>query len=286
MAKKKKKKQISIKRKLIMTLGVIFALAPIIAYAVIISVFDAQSPGFMILGLIGSIVIMLPIFGLAMLIADISEHKKMYPDDKRALKRVVAMLVPCLLLICISLSLPFISKLYSKINEAALTFYAFGILVLMLMTIFYAISHGAIDMGFRHDGLSLSTIKKLKKGTRNYWWYEALNKEYEMGILYYCNKFFTLSFVSGSVIHLVLGWWLPFAWVSTALFWVEGLTISVLVSYDSFVTYKNVSKKQHQIEYGKMRTAARKNSAISSVVALPFLIITSCCIITYFALRM
>ncbi len=166
MAKKKKKKQISIKYKLIMTVGVIFALAPIIAYAVIITVFDAQSPGFMILGLIGSIVIIIPIFGLATLVADISKHKKMYPDDKKALKVIVVMLVPCLLLIGTSLTFPLIPAIYSKVNEDVLSFYAFGILTLILMGICYAFSRGAIDMGFRQDGLSLSTIKKLKKAQK------------------------------------------------------------------------------------------------------------------------
>lgn len=273
-----------------MAIGLIIMLLPLSAYATVITVFDAPSPGFIMLGLIGSIAIIIPIGGLTFAIAKALEKKRaLHTKEKRALKFTVAMFLGCLLLIGISLTFSLIPEIYSKINESVLSFYAFGMMALITMALLYAYSRSGIDKGFRLKGVSNSAINKLKKGTKNYWWYETLNREYGMGILYHCNKYFTIGFIIGTAVHMVLGWCLPFAWVSTAMFWVMGLTLSVLSIYASAVSYKAANSAQLKPMDASIRCRTIMNSSILNLlldfVALPGLILGVCTIVSWFALN-
>ena len=264
MSRRKRRNEISFRYKVIMTFGIIAALIPITAYAVLITVLDVQSSGLMLLGLIGSIAIIIPIAGLSMVVARFADGKKMRQEDRKSLKFSVIFLLVCLLFIAICLIFSLTPEIYSEINESLLSFYAFGILVIAMFGAFYRFfSRRAIDNRFRRYGLSKSTINKLKKGTKNYWWYEALNKECGMGILYPCNKYFTLSFFIGSAIHIVLGWLSPFVLVSAFLFWIMGLTLSVLMVY---------------VSWDHPRT-------VVGMVGFPLNILVACCVLTWFALN-
>ena len=44
----------------------------------------------------------------------------------------------------------------------------------------------------RAKRISRSKFRKLTKGKRNFWWYEALHKELNLGAIYYFNKFFVI----------------------------------------------------------------------------------------------
>ena len=47
------------------------------------------------------------------------------------------------------------------------------------------------------------------KGYRNYWWYESIHKEAEIGWIYFLNKAFTVLVPLTIGLHLLLGWWKP-----------------------------------------------------------------------------
>ena len=49
-------------------------------------------------------------------------------------------------------------------------------------------------------------IKRLKKGKRNYWWYEGIHNECDMGLLYHLNKFLTVAYPISLVMLLAFGW--------------------------------------------------------------------------------
>ena len=53
--------------------------------------------------------------------------------------------------------------------------------------------------------LSKTRIKKLQKGKKNYWWYEALHKEVNLGFIYHLNKAFTVLFVLTFALTLLTG---------------------------------------------------------------------------------
>ncbi len=273
-----------------MVIGLIVMLLPLAACATVITVFDVPSPGFMMLGLIGSIAIMIPIGGLTFAVAKTVEKKKaLHTKEKRELRFTAAMFIGCLLLIGISLTFALIPEIYSRINESVLSFYAFGILALITMALFYAYSRSGIDKGFRLKGLSNSAVKKMKKGAKNYWWYEAFNREYGMGILYHCNKYFTIGFIICTALHMILGWCFPFVWVSTAMFWVMGLTLSILTIYSSVVSYKAANSAQRK----PMDAAISRRTTINSstlnllldFVTLPGLILGVCAIVSWFAIN-
>ena len=47
--------------------------------------------------------------------------------------------------------------------------------------------------------------KLLKKGKKNFWWYETLHKEEDLGLLYYLNKAFTILYVLIFALTLLTG---------------------------------------------------------------------------------
>lgn len=64
----------------------------------------------------------------------------------------------------------------------------------------------AIRRRLRHDGASKSMIKKLTKGKRNYWWFEAIHEKYGIGILYPLNKLLTVLLPFSIVFSLLFIW--------------------------------------------------------------------------------
>ena len=53
--------------------------------------------------------------------------------------------------------------------------------------------------------LSKTHIKKLMIGKRNFWWYENIHKEFNIGVFYYLNKVYTILFLFCFSLHLIFG---------------------------------------------------------------------------------
>ena len=80
------------------------------------------------------------------------------------------------------------------------------LIFLALPAIFYVWFRFSVDSWLRKvKRVSKSKLKKMKVGKRNYWWYEALHAEVNMGILYTVNKLFTICWVFAVGLTLLTG---------------------------------------------------------------------------------
>ena len=85
-------------------------------------------------------------------------------------------------------------------------FYFITLLFLTLPAIFYLWFRLSVDSWLRKEKrVSKSKLKKLKTGKRNYWWYEAVHAEVNMGILYLVNKLFTICWICAFGLTLLTG---------------------------------------------------------------------------------
>lgn len=85
-------------------------------------------------------------------------------------------------------------------------FYFVTLLFLALPAMFYMWFRLSVDSWLRKvKRVSKSKLKKLKVGKRNYWWYEAIHTEVNMGILYPINKLFTICWVCAFGLTLLTG---------------------------------------------------------------------------------
>ena len=75
-----------------------------------------------------------------------------------------------------------------------------------LPAIFYAWFRSSVETWLnRSKRISKSRFRKLTKGKKNYWWYETLHKEEDLGLLYYLNKAFTVLYVLIFALTLLTG---------------------------------------------------------------------------------
>lgn len=79
-------------------------------------------------------------------------------------------------------------------------FYFYGIVIGLYNFLLYAIFRSGIYDYLRLSKISKSNIKKNRKGFKNYWFYQSINKQTPLGILYILNYIF-LTF---SVIFIIL----------------------------------------------------------------------------------
>ncbi len=77
------------------------------------------------------------------------------------------------------------------------TCYILSVLFLLILLLFsYMPFRTGVDYWFRSSyHMSRTKIRKSKKGKRNYWWYEALHREKNLGAVYYVNKIFTVAWL-------------------------------------------------------------------------------------------
>lgn len=78
--------------------------------------------------------------------------------------------------------------------------------MLLVPTTFYLLFRSGVeDWVMRTKHISKSRFKKLKTGKKNYWWFEALRKEENLGKIYHLNKTFTLLYTILFVLTLFIG---------------------------------------------------------------------------------
>ena len=77
--------------------------------------------------------------------------------------------------------------------------------------IWYIIFRNGITIKLKQNGLSSKRIDELTQGLKNYWWYQSVQKMYDLKWLYHLNKLFTTIYVGTIFVHLLLGWWTPIA---------------------------------------------------------------------------
>ncbi|MBQ8145633.1 MAG: hypothetical protein IJ039_02515 [Clostridia bacterium] len=107
------------------------------------------------------------------------------------------------ILIAISELLVFNSHLF---DEDIVNYYFSSNIFVIATLIPYWMFRGGVD-SYLHNckGLSKTNINKRKKGKRNFWWYEELHKELNIGTVYYFNKIYTILFACVFPVNLALG---------------------------------------------------------------------------------
>lgn len=118
--------------------------------------------------------------------------------------------VGCFLLgggfVSISLVIIYNPDVYALFDELMVTYYFATMLFIALPPIFYLLFRLAIESWLRKKHISKNRIKKLKKGKKNFWWYEALHEEVNLGLIYHANKLITILYPIDFALALTLGW--------------------------------------------------------------------------------
>ena len=170
-----------------MTLYIIFTLF----------LYPVPNSGFLVLGAAGTFFLG---FGLALLSS--------FGVKKLTCGSVVSIAVSVAGIVCVVISLfvlynPFI---YSLFDEVYVTFYFFAWLILVVAGIWYAFFRHSIVESLRDKGISRTSIKKHWKGAKNYWFYDALHAQFNLGLSYYLNCIFVIIYPITIGLHLFLGW--------------------------------------------------------------------------------
>ena len=115
---------------------------------------------------------------------------------------------PCLLIggamIAISVFMINNPQLYDP-DVSALYFVSLLFMLLLPPVSYFLFRSGVEDWVMRTKHTSKSRIRKLKTGKKNYWWFEALHKEENLGGIYRLNKFYTLLYISLFALTLLTG---------------------------------------------------------------------------------
>lgn len=148
--------------------------------------------------------------------------------------------VGCFLLggafVSISLVILYNPDVYALFDELMVAYYFTTMLFIALPPIFYLFFRLAVESWLRRKRISKNRIKNLKKGKKNFWWYEALHEEVNLGLIYYANKLVTILYPINLVLALTLGWLRFMTPVITGLY----VIISVLSAGMSlFASFQN-----------------------------------------------
>ena len=170
----------------------------------------------------------------------------------------------CLLLggalIAISCTIIYTPSIYVLFDEDVTSYYFMSLLFFTLPPIFYIMFRFAINSWLKRKRIGKSSLKKLKQGKRNYWWYEAIHAEYNMGLLYHLNKFLTIFYPVSLSLTIFLGWLPPIAPLISGIYALISLTIAAMSLFSSI--QNNLDK------YGVPIVILRqgKNKEIDSII--------------------
>ena len=176
-------------------LGIIAFILPLILYMPYIARFDGEQSagGWPILAMVGCMVMGVGLFNIvAAFIHQYLGHK---------------LTAICLLgggsFVALSIFMTQNPELY---DENVSLFYFASLGMMLLPVFFYGWFRLSVGTWLnRARRISNSRVKKLTKGKRNYWWYEALHREENLGALYYLNKIFTVLYVLTFALTLLTG---------------------------------------------------------------------------------
>ena len=84
-------------------------------------------------------------------------------------------------------------------------FYFYCIVIVLYNILLYSIFRGGIYDYLRLSKMSKSNIKKNRKGFKNYWLYQTINKQTPLGILYRLNYVFLIFTAVFTVLAIAVG---------------------------------------------------------------------------------
>lgn len=113
-------------------------------------------------------------------------------------------------------------------QEEMVAFYFLVWCFLLYLCIIYPFMRMAIKRALRQRQISKTTIKRCLTGYKNFWWYEKLHKEHNLGIVYQINKVYVTIMAVSIVLHCFLGWWPAFSPIITVCVCLACLSASAL----------------------------------------------------------
>ena len=224
--------------------GIIAFVLPMILYNIIvIDLWDAPNSAWIVLGLLGCLVMGVGLFNIvAAWIGQYLGHAVTWIT-----------LLGGAVLVGASILLMFNRKLYEMIDQEMLGFCVATVMFLLILLIPYVGFRYAIDFWLTHTKkFRRRDMNQMKKGKRNYWWYEEIHRNHGMGMLYHLNKTFTISYLLALMMTIVFGF-----------FRVMSIPICVLsmIAYLSMTVMKVFTNVQNNIEeHGKIFVLLKKNS--------------------------
>jgi len=171
-----------------------FLLPPILSVIYIGRLSDGQNfSGFSILALLGALTVGV---GLANILFSLAFQ---YHGRKFS--------IVCLSIGGLTLALSFFMIKNPQLYDPMVSiFYSVSPLMMILPAIFYFLFRSGVEAWTkRKKRIRNSRYRNLLKGKKNYWWYEALHKEVNLGFIYHLNKIFTVLFVLTFALTLLTG---------------------------------------------------------------------------------
>lgn len=185
--------------------------------------FPAPNSGFLLLAMVGCFIIGIGLFNIV----------AAWIDQYLGHKVTIGCFLVGGILALISCVIMYIPEVYALFDEQIVSYYFFTMLFLTLPPVFYLMFRFAVDSWLRRRRIGKNRIKKLKKGMMNFWWYEALHKECNLGLIYHLNKIVTILYVFNLVLAITLGWLRFMIPVTSVLYAVVSILMSVLSLFSS-----------------------------------------------------
>ena len=195
MGKKSKKKQQKFRTGAFLRVSAFLLPLPVYLLFVLF-LFPVPNSGFLVLGIVGSFALGVGLMNLAGL----------YDDNYLGHEITGITLGVGTVLILVSSVIMYVPSIYSRFDERYVTLYYLVWTALVMCAIWYMFFRHAVQLHLRDQGISKTAIDKALKGTRNFWWYEAAQEQYQLGWIYHTNKGFTVLFPIITGIHLLIGW--------------------------------------------------------------------------------
>ena len=176
--------------------GIIALLLPYILLALVTLVWFPAPSGFLFLTMVGAFIIGIGLFNIVA--AWINQYLGHWVT------------IGCIgigsILVAISLIIIYLPGLYNKFEEQLVTYYFISIILLLVPPLFYVRFRLYVKSYLTRKHVNKKTGKRLMKGKRNFWWYEAIHNEVNLGMLYYLNKIITILYPVNLLLSLCLGW--------------------------------------------------------------------------------
>lgn len=185
--------------------------------------FPAPNSGFLLLAMVGCFIIGIGLFNIV----------AAWLDQYLGHKVTIGCFLVGGILVLISCVIMYIPEVYALFDEQIVSYYFFTMLFLALPPVFYLPFRLAVDSWLRRKRIGKNRIKKLKKGMMNFWWYEALHKECNLGLIYHLNKLVTIVYVFDLVLALTLGWIRFMVPVVSGMYAVVSILMSILSLFSS-----------------------------------------------------
>lgn len=145
--------------------------------------------------------------------------------------------IGCILLggafVSASLVILYNPDVYALFDERMVTYYFATMIFIAVPPFFYLLFRFGINSWLRRKQISKSRINQLKKGKKNFWWYEALREEVNLGLIYPMNKLVTILYPIELVLALTLGWLRFMTPVITGLYAIISVMISGMSLFSS-----------------------------------------------------